>query len=241
MTGFAAATGENDDDDDESWDFLTTPPSTPSMSDPLLRSTRDEDKSPESFLPFRQSGNPSTSSRSGIVSTSSSDQNWIEDFLHHQEKKDEVHEQESPLPCANEQEKHQHRFPAVEQFIKTQDRGRIHSLSSLSPSSSASQHRKEPQQAQDLVIDHHEDQKHSPLSESKRVSQQAISKVPSAVRRRDSLDEETKQDRGVYEGTNETRNQGDLDSSGSSDGDGWGVVGGGGDGGEDDEWEMIWS
>ncbi|KAI7296602.1 hypothetical protein KC315_g18706 [Hortaea werneckii] len=111
-TGIAAGTGandnndEDDDDDDEeeeSWDFLTTPPSTESTTDPLLTFPRYEDESPESSTLFRRSGNPSPSSRSGIISTSSSDQNWMEDLLHHQEEEEE-HEASS-LSFANSQAK----------------------------------------------------------------------------------------------------------------------------------------
>ena len=86
-TGIAAGTGANDnndeDDDDEEeeeeeeeegWEFLTTPPSTESTTDPLLTFPRYEDESRESSTLFRRNGNPSPSSRSGIFSTSSSDQ-----------------------------------------------------------------------------------------------------------------------------------------------------------------------
>ncbi|KAI7208524.1 hypothetical protein KC333_g9110 [Hortaea werneckii] len=255
-TGIAAGTEGNDkddeDDDDEEeeggWDFLTTPPPTsPSTTEPLLALTRDGDKSPESFTPFRRSGNPSPSSRSGIVSTSSSDQNRMTGLLqHHQKKEDEGEDNESPLPSASEQEKHQHRFPWGGQLIKTRNR-RISNDPSSSSYSLPQHRRSQPQEQYQVMIDHHEEnQYHSPPSRSKRFSRQATSKVPLAVhRRRDLLDEGILRERG-NQGKNGTRSQGEMGLKGSSDGDGWGFVGRGGgelreqgDGGDDYGWEMI--
>lgn len=237
-TGIAAGTGANDDDDDdETWEFLTTPPATsPSTTDPLLTFPRDGDESPESSTLFRRSGNPSPSSRSGMVSPSSSGQNWMRGLLHHHQKmKDEVYGQESPLPSASEQEKHQHRFPRGGQIIKT--RNREISNDPSSSSYSPPQHRRsQPQEQYQVMIDHHEEnQYHSPPSRSKRVSHPAASQVPLAVYRRDSLDEGTQRERG---------SQGKFYLSGYSYEDGWGVVGddgqlkGEGKEGEDG-WEMI--
>lgn len=241
-----AATGEEDDDDDgdneeeeeESWDLIATPPS-PSTTSPARKTRGDEDsESPESLTPFQRSGNPSPTSRSMTVSPSPKDQNWLEHHLHHQGKNEENNDDDngSPLSFPNKQEKHQHRFP-VEQSIRTLNRKRSHNLSPASSSPSQhQQHQQQKQQKQDqMMIPHHEENHpHPPPSGSKRVSQPATSEVPPVVRRRGLLDEGIKRERRNY-WENEIQNPGEVDSSGSSDGDGWGFVG---DGGED-EWEMV--
>ncbi|KAI6897737.1 hypothetical protein KC318_g8857 [Hortaea werneckii] len=223
-TGVATATGENDnnhnskndDDDEESWDFLTTPPpSTPSTTDPLLELTRDGDESPESFAPFRRSGNPSPSSRSGMVSPSSGDQNWMEDFLHHQEKEGEEEDDDTSLSSANEQKKRQHQFLRGRSGKSRVGGG----TDDLSPSSFFSQREQEQQH---------------PRFGSESNPPRASREVHEVIQKY-AMPRETEQERGIHW---KSRTQGEVDSSGFSDDDGWSVVGVGGDG-RDDGWEMV--
>ena len=167
----------------------------------------------------------------------------MEDLLHHQEEEGE--DEASSLSFPSSQAKTQHRLLG-RQFLKTRNEAsnNLSSSSSYSPS----QHRRQehPQEQDQVMIDpHEENQYHSPPSRSRMFSHPATSQVPLAVRRRrDSLDEGIQRER-EKNGKDGTRSQGEMDLKGSSDGDGWGFAGGGGelreqrDGGDDYGWEMI--
>ncbi|KAI7299570.1 hypothetical protein KC315_g17562, partial [Hortaea werneckii] len=111
-TGVAAATPGIDDDDDETWNLLATPPS-PSTTDPELSVSRNGDNRPDPLIPFHQSRNPSPTSRSVTVSTSSSERNWRTGVLRYQNNEQEEEaegedEEESCLSFANERGKKQY-------------------------------------------------------------------------------------------------------------------------------------
>lgn len=161
-------------------------------------------------------------------SPSSSDQKWQGGLLHDLDKEEEEEEDEEdeelPLSFANGQEKKQNQFP----------RTRVSERSDTLSSSSFASQRKQLLQPQE--------EHQNPRSREERYSSRASGRVLKVVQKF-GIPGETEQERGDKEGIGtHTPSGGEL--LGSSGGDGWGVLGGGGEirgqgeGGEEG-WEMV--
>ncbi|KAI7343562.1 hypothetical protein KC354_g15581 [Hortaea werneckii] len=231
-TGVAAATPGIDDDDDETWNLLATPPS-PSTTDPELSVSRNGDNRPDPLIPFHQSRNPSPTSRSVTVSTSSSERNWRTGVLRYQNNEQEEEaegedEEESSLSFANERGKKQYPSARGGSFDEWND-----PFSSASSSSSQWEHQQE-QQAQPHPPSR-------PGVHSPRASRRVREAVQECAIPGDT-EPQRRDDGGVG-----VRSRWGVGLSGVGDEEGWGGVGRGGgmregrdEGDEgDDEWEMV--
>ncbi|KAI7254156.1 hypothetical protein KC335_g14616 [Hortaea werneckii] len=231
-TGVAAATPGIDDDDDETWNLLATPPS-PNTTDPELSVSRNGDNRPDPLIPFHQSRNPSPTSRSVTVSTSSSERNWRTGVLRYQNNEQEEEaegedEEESSLSFANERGKKQYPSARGGSFDEWND-----PFSSASSSSSQWEHQQE-QQAQPHPPSR-------PGVHSPRASRRVREAVQECAIPGDT-EPQRRDDGGVG-----VRSRWGVGLSGVGDEEGWGGVGRGGgvregrdEGDEgDDEWEMV--